>query len=120
MANAAVPTTAAALAMCSGVCPPKNFGAMRLVVRKAAEVPIMRPQLAIRRIEKWVMERTQFSDGLAAIYPSMQYAIMMMDVLGYAPSNTDRMEAEKQFNNLMVNSKGEFFMQPCFSARACR
>ena len=72
-------------------------------------------QLAIRRIEKWVLERTQFSDGLAAIYPSMQYAIMMMDVLGYAPSNTDRMEAEKQFNNLMVNSKGEFFMQPCFS-----
>ena len=72
-------------------------------------------QIAIRKCEKWVMERTHFSGGLGAIYPAMQYAMMMMDVLGYASTHPDRVEAEKQFNDLIVNENGEFFLQPCFS-----
>ena len=72
-------------------------------------------QHAIRKIEKWVVERTHYSDGLAAIYPSMQYAVMMLDLLGYGPEHPDRIEAEKQFNGLMVNENGQFFFQPCFS-----
>ena len=72
-------------------------------------------QHAIRKIEKWVVERTHYSDGLAAIYPSMQYAVMMLDLLGYGPTHPDRIEAEKQFKALMVNEKGQFFFQPCYS-----
>jgi len=36
---------------------------------------------AIHRAEQWMLERTKYSDGLGAIYPSMQYAIMALDVL---------------------------------------
>ena len=72
-------------------------------------------QTAIEKIEQWVIARTHNSGGLAAIYPSMQYAIMMMDMLGYDATHPLRAEAEEQFNGLMVNTDGKFFFQPCFS-----
>ena len=70
---------------------------------------------AILRAEQWVLERTKYSDGLGAIYPSMMYVIMALDLLGYAPEHPDRLEAEKQFNNLMLESENELIFQPCFS-----
>ncbi len=70
---------------------------------------------AIRRAERWILERTKFTDGLAAIYPSMQYVIMALDLLGYPPDHPDRAEAQRQFDHLMVNEEGRFFFQPCFS-----
>ncbi len=72
-------------------------------------------QLAIRRAERWMIERTRLSDGLGAIYPPMMYAIMAMDVLGYPPDHPDRVEAVRQFMNLMVDDGRRFFFQPCFS-----
>lgn len=72
-------------------------------------------RLAIRRAESWMLERTRYSDGLGAIYPSMMYAIMAMDVLGYAPDHPDRAEAEAQFQRLLVDDGERFFFQPCFS-----
>ena len=70
---------------------------------------------AIHRAEQWILERTKYSDGLAAIYPAMMYVIMALDVLGYPPDHPDRVEAEKQFNNLMLESEDELIFQPCFS-----
>lgn len=70
---------------------------------------------AIRRAEQWILERTRYSDGLAAIYPPMQYVIMALDLLGYPPEHPDRVEAQKQFDALMVNDGDRFFFQPCFS-----
>lgn len=72
-------------------------------------------QKAIRACERWMLERTRYSDGLGAIYPPMMYLIMALDVLGYAPNHPDRVEAERQFNNLMVDDGERFFFQPCFS-----
>ena len=70
---------------------------------------------AIRRAEKWVIEHTHFSGGLGAIYPSMMYAIMMLELLGYAEDHPDRVEATSQFMNLLADDKRGFFFQPCFS-----
>lgn len=70
---------------------------------------------AILRAEQWMLERTKYSDGLGAIYPPMMYAIMALDLLGYAPDHPDRVEAERQFNALMVDSGDELYFQPCFS-----
>jgi squalene-hopene/tetraprenyl-beta-curcumene cyclase len=70
---------------------------------------------AIRKGEQWILERTRYTDGLAAIYPPMMYVIMALDLLGYAPDHPDRVEAQKQFDNLMVNDGRRFFFQPCFS-----
>ena len=70
---------------------------------------------AIRRAEQWILERTRYTDGLAAIYPPMQYVIMALDLLGYPPDHPDRVEAQKQFDALMINDADRFFFQPCFS-----
>lgn len=70
---------------------------------------------AIRRAEQWMLERTRYTDGLAAIYPPMQYIIMALDLLGYRPDHPDRVEAQMQFDRLMVNDGERFFFQPCFS-----
>jgi len=70
---------------------------------------------AIAKAEQWMLERTTYSDGLGAIYPPMMYAIMAMDVLGYGPDHPHRVEAQKQFDNLIVDDGKRFFFEPCFS-----
>ena len=70
---------------------------------------------AIRRAEKWVLEHTHYSGGLGAIYPSMMYAIMMLELLGYPEDHPERVEATTQFMNLLVDDRRGFFFQPCFS-----
>ena len=71
--------------------------------------------LAIRKAERWILERTRYSDGLGAIYPPMMYVIMALDVLGYAREHPERVEAERQFYNLLTDDGERFFFQPCFS-----
>ncbi|HEX5228197.1 MAG TPA: squalene--hopene cyclase, partial [Bryobacteraceae bacterium] len=70
---------------------------------------------AIRRAEQWMLERTRYTDGLGAIYPPMQYIIIALDLLGYPPDHPDRVEAQMQFDRLMVNTDERFYFQPCFS-----
>jgi squalene-hopene/tetraprenyl-beta-curcumene cyclase len=72
-------------------------------------------QRAIREAERWMLERTRHSDGLGAIYPPMMYLIMALDVLGYPPQHPERVEAQRQFDRLMVEDGERFFFQPCFS-----
>ena len=71
---------------------------------------------AIKKCEEWMVEHFEHSDGLGAIYPSMQYAVMALDVLGYAEEHPLRVQALAEFRKLMVdNDKAGFYMQPCFS-----
>jgi squalene-hopene/tetraprenyl-beta-curcumene cyclase len=75
---------------------------------------------ALAKCSEWMIRHFEKSDGLGAIYPSMQYAVMALDVLGFEASHPYRVEAEKQFNSLMVdvdidNGARGFYMQPCFS-----
>ncbi len=70
---------------------------------------------AIHLAEQWVLEHARYSGGLGAIYPSMMYTIMMLDLLEYPKNHPDRVEAEDQFMNLLVDDDRGFFFQPCFS-----
>jgi squalene-hopene/tetraprenyl-beta-curcumene cyclase len=70
---------------------------------------------AVKKCAAWMIERFQRSDGLGAIYPSMQYSIMALDILGYKADHPYRVEAEKQFNDLILDDERGFIMQPCFS-----
>lgn len=80
--------------------------------------PLARPlrKKAVARAAEWMIERLGNSDGLGAIYPPMMYSVMALDVLGYAPDHPLRLEALRQFQNLMVDDGERFFFQPCFSA----
>jgi squalene-hopene/tetraprenyl-beta-curcumene cyclase len=70
---------------------------------------------AIHKAEQWMIEHTGYSDGVAAIYPPMMYVIMALDLLGYPADHPHRLEAQKQFDGLMVDDGDRFFFQPCFS-----
>ena len=70
---------------------------------------------AVQRAKDWMLERLGHSDGLGAIYPPMMYSVMALDVLGYAKDDPIRVEALRQFSNLMVDDGDRFFFQPCFS-----
>lgn len=70
---------------------------------------------AMKRALDWCLERTRHTDGLAAIYPPMMYLIMALDVMGVPRDDKHHAEAQRQFDNLMVNQGGAFFFQPCFS-----
>jgi squalene-hopene/tetraprenyl-beta-curcumene cyclase len=72
-------------------------------------------QKAIRKAEKWMLERTRYTDGLGAIYPPMMYVIMALDLLGYPVDHPERVEAQRQFDRLMVDDERGFYFQPCFS-----
>ena len=70
---------------------------------------------ALKKCEHWMLERMKHAEGLGAIYPPMQYSIMALDVLGYAPDHPVRAEALRQFDRLMVDDGNTLFFQPCFS-----
>lgn len=70
---------------------------------------------AIARAEKWMLERTEHSDGLGAIYPPMMYSIMALDLLGYAPDSPQRLRAQSQFDQLLSDDTDRFVFQPCYS-----
>src|SRR5579884_412840 len=70
---------------------------------------------AIRKAEQWILARTRYSDGLGAIYPSVMYSIMALDVLGYPPDQRDRAEAQNQYERLMRHDGDRFYFQPCTS-----
>jgi squalene-hopene/tetraprenyl-beta-curcumene cyclase len=72
-------------------------------------------QYAIKRCSEWMIERLDGSDGLAAIYPAMQYSVMALDVLGFAPEHPRRKAAVDEYFRLMVDDERGFFFQPCFS-----
>ena len=59
---------------------------------------------AIREAEKWMLERMHSADGLGAIYPSMMYSIMAMDVLGYERDQPDLVEALRHFEGLQLET----------------
>ena len=73
-------------------------------------------RIAVRKAERWVLERMRDSDGLGAIYPAMHYAVMALEALGYPPEHPDRREAERQFFDLLVDDGERLFFQPCHSA----
>lgn len=70
---------------------------------------------AVEKARDWMLERLAYSDGLAAIYPAMQYALMALEALGYPPDSPERAEAQQQFDHLLTDDGNQFFFQPCFS-----
>lgn len=70
---------------------------------------------AVREAEHWMLDRTRYSDGLGAIYPSMMYLIMALDSLGYAEDHPDRIDAVEHFEKLLIETEDRFQFQPCFS-----
>ncbi len=67
---------------------------------------------AIREAEQWMMSRMHHSEGLGAIYPSIMYSIMAMEVLGYERDHPDFEQAIHDFHNLMLEGEESLIFQP--------
>lgn len=76
-------------------------------------------KMALQRIEKWILERTNedHSDGLGAIFPCMCYMIIAYRCLGYDKNDPRVKETENQLDNLMIHNEDNdtIRIQPCLS-----
>src|SRR6185437_10776448 len=58
--------------------------------------------IAIRKAEKWILERTEMSDGLGAIYPAIMNCIIAMRCLGYSLDDPHVIRAIDEFEKLGI------------------
>ena len=71
--------------------------------------------IALKKAEKWMLERFEMSDGLGAIYPAMLNAIIALRCLGYSLDDPQMIRALDEFEKLGIEDEDMFRMQPCMS-----
>ena len=71
--------------------------------------------IALKRAEKWMLERFEMSDGLGAIFPSIMNAIIALRCLGYSTDDPQVIRALDEFEKLGIEEEKTFRMQPCVS-----
>jgi squalene-hopene/tetraprenyl-beta-curcumene cyclase len=79
--------------------------------------------LALKKAQKWLLERLEMSDGLGAIYPAILNSIIALRCLGYSLDDPQVIRAMDEFEKLGIdepNGTGDcaeptFRMQPCMS-----
>jgi squalene-hopene/tetraprenyl-beta-curcumene cyclase len=71
--------------------------------------------IALKKAEKWILERLEMSDGLGAIYPAMLNAIIALRCLGYSLDDPQMIRALDEFEALGIEEETTFRMQPCKS-----
>ena len=59
-------------------------------------------KLALKRAEKWMLERLEMTDGLGAIYPAMLNAIIALRCLGYSEDDPQVIRARDEFEKLGI------------------
>ncbi len=80
-------------------------------------------KMALKKAEKWLLERFEMSDGLGAIYPAMVNAIIALHWLGYSDDDPQFIRAMDEFEKLGIDHPEgtaeyptpTFRMQPCMS-----
>ena len=80
---------------------------------KTAVTPL-RPQ-AMRAAEKWILEHTEGSEGLGAIFPPMVYILIVFKALGYADDHPKVLEAHRHLRDLFIPEGDTIRIQPCLS-----
>ncbi len=103
----------------------RNFFIFTDRVAHWAERVHVRPlrKLALKKAEKWMLERFEMSDGLGAIYPAMLNAIVALRCLGYSMDDPQMIRAMDEFEKLGIDeprgtadyATPTFRMQPCMS-----
>ncbi|HEY6970286.1 MAG TPA: squalene--hopene cyclase [Candidatus Angelobacter sp.] len=79
-------------------------------------------KLALKRAEKWMLDRFEKSDGLGAIYPGILNSIVALRCLGYSTDDPQLIRALDEFEKLGIEEPGipdhsepTFRMAPCYS-----
>lgn len=85
------------------------------LIDRAGMTPLRRR--ALRRLEQWIVDHTDRSDGLGAIFPPMVYILIALRCRGYERSHPKIVEAHKHLDDLMIHDPetDTIRLQPCFS-----
>lgn len=72
---------------------------------------------ALKRIEDWLIDHTDRSEGLGAIFPPMVYILIALRCLGYKEDHPAVADARKHLDDLMIHDEeaGHIRIQPCHS-----
>ena len=70
---------------------------------------------ALKKCEKWMLERFQHSDGLAAIFPAMLNSVIALKALGYKNDNPILQREVKELLRLQHETADDVRVEPCFS-----
>ena len=70
---------------------------------------------ALARCEKWMLERFEGSDGLAAIFPAMLNALIALIALGYPDDHPQVLRAHRELKKLEHQTVDSLRIEPCFS-----
>ena len=70
---------------------------------------------ALKKCEKWMRERFEGSDGLAAIFPAMLNSLIALKALGYPDSHPDVVRAARELKRLEHETADDVRIEPCFS-----
>ncbi|HUY82279.1 MAG TPA: squalene--hopene cyclase [Acidobacteriaceae bacterium] len=79
--------------------------------------------VALKKAEKWMLERFEMTDGLGAIYPGILNSIVALRCLGYSLDDPQVIRAMDEFEKLGIDEPNgtedypepTFRMQPCVS-----
>lgn len=95
----------------------KNLFILLDRILKCTEVclPVGIREEAVRRAERWTVERMSGEGGIGAIFPAMANAVMALRVLGYSDNHPAMARGIKALDDLLVEKEHEAFCQPCVS-----
>jgi squalene-hopene/tetraprenyl-beta-curcumene cyclase len=84
---------------------------------KFIEKTRLRPfrKLALRKAERWMIERFEGTDGLAAIFPAMLNSLIALKALGYNDNHPEVLRAERELKKLEHETDTSVRIEPCFS-----
>jgi squalene-hopene/tetraprenyl-beta-curcumene cyclase len=72
-------------------------------------------EIALKRAERWILERLEGSDGLGAIFPPIINTIMALRCLGYAVEHPTLAAQVRELEKLEIEDERTLRVQPCFS-----
>jgi squalene-hopene/tetraprenyl-beta-curcumene cyclase len=70
---------------------------------------------ALKNAEKWMLERFEGADGLAAIFPAMLNSLIALKALGYPDDHPQVLRAERELKRLEHETPDSVRIEPCFS-----
>ncbi len=72
-------------------------------------------QKALKKAERWMLERFEGSDGLAAIFPAILNSLIALKALGYPDDHPQVRRAEGELKKLEHEEEDTLRMEPCLS-----
>ncbi len=95
----------------------RNFFLWLDKLHKFVENNHLRPfrKFALKKAERWMLQRFEGSDGLAAIFPAMLNSLIALKALGYPDNHPQVRRAEQELKKLEQETANSVRIAPCFS-----